>query len=173
MNRKQVIRINENQLKQIVMESVEQILREGKVTNNKPYFKKHKQWVGGGYPDYGDGYYQELPYNDYTNPSNEYAKKDNEIEPKEGIFPKLDAFPNWWDEFYDEDSGTSDPKTHFQAAGMLNQLRQERKDKNEEEEIANSRLRTNRLNALKKGIPSSIVKKLSSETLSSILFDLK
>lgn len=40
MNKKQTIRLNEAQLKQIVTEAVKKILREGKVVNNKPYFDK-------------------------------------------------------------------------------------------------------------------------------------
>jgi hypothetical protein len=39
MNKKQVIRINENQLKQIVMESVKRVLNEGKFINHK-----HLDW---------------------------------------------------------------------------------------------------------------------------------
>jgi len=47
MKKKQVIRINENQLKQIVMESVKKVLNEGKKVNNNPYFDEYYSGNGG------------------------------------------------------------------------------------------------------------------------------
>ena len=41
MSKKQVIRLNESQLRQIIKESVNKILKEGKKVNNKPYFDKY------------------------------------------------------------------------------------------------------------------------------------
>lgn len=54
MNKKQVIRLTESQFKQIVMESVKNILEEGKVVNHKPYFVKRndKPAQPGDYADF-------------------------------------------------------------------------------------------------------------------------
>ena len=45
MKKKQVIRINENQIRKIVTESVKRVLKEGKLVNNKPFFKNDN--IGG------------------------------------------------------------------------------------------------------------------------------
>ena len=62
MNKKQVIRINENQLKQIVTETVKRVLNEGKKVNNKLFFSTSKSNRYSQYKDTPEGF---IPKGEY------------------------------------------------------------------------------------------------------------
>ena len=161
-----VIKLNENTLKQIVVESVKRVL-------NEDYFGRSISQGGSRYTDLYDIDNGE----NISKPGNKYAKKDATDFGEDGYGPKWDK--NMYDLKaqtlgkgmdtldYDKDWLENDPATKFDMAAQKHAMRDILKTNNSDFRNAGSAKAVAKL-----GIPMSIAYRLSNETLERIVKDL-